>query len=264
MTHSRLTSPCSPPEVRMFGLRLHSVTLAEAEACAEGFIAEGHPHIIVTTDASGIIGALDDPELREIINSADLVTPDGAGVVLAARILGLPVRARCSGCDLVERLCRVATACGRSVYLFGAAPGVAKEAAVNLQKRVEGLQVGGSRDGYFQPEDEPGIVAAISAAKPAVLFVALGIPRQEKWIKSHMQELGVPVCIGIGGSFDVISGRKKRAPVWMQRVGLEWLYRTAKEPWRFPRLKALPRIVCLALGTRLRLCRSFGVQHSAF
>ncbi len=246
---------CLPPEARMFGLRLHCVTLADAEVCAAGFIERGTPRMIVTADASGIIRALDDPEMREILNSADLVTPDGAGVVLAARILGLPIRDRCPGCDLVERLCQVARDHGRSVYLFGAAPGVADDAARNLQARVEGLAVSGCRDGYFTPEDEPGIVAEIKAANPAVLFVALGIPRQEKWIQRYMQELDVPVCIGIGGSFDVISGRKKRAPKWMQQAGLEWLYRTAKEPSRLPRLKALPRIVWLAAITRLGLCR---------
>jgi N-acetylglucosaminyldiphosphoundecaprenol N-acetyl-beta-D-mannosaminyltransferase len=115
-----------------------------------------------------------------------------------------------------------------------------------------GLQIAGCRDGYFKPEDEPALVAEIAAKHPGALFVALGIPRQEKFIKQHMEQLGVPVCIGIGGSFDVISGLKQRAPKWMQRSGLEWLYRVSKEPSRLPRLTALPRIVWLSFRELLR------------
>jgi N-acetylglucosaminyldiphosphoundecaprenol N-acetyl-beta-D-mannosaminyltransferase len=141
---------------------------------------------------------------------------------------------------------------GRSVYLLGAAPGVAEKAAEKLKQQVPNLIVAGCHDGYFTAEEEPLIVADIAARRPAALFVALGLPRQERWIKAHLQELGVPVCIGVGGSFDVISGLKQRAPLWMQRCGLEWLYRVAKEPSRLPRLAALPRLVFLTFAHLLR------------
>ena len=129
---------------------------------------------------------------------------------------------------------------------------MAEKAAENLQVMAPGLQIAGCRDGYFKPEQEAEVVAQIAATHPAALFVALGIPRQELFIKQHMAALGVPVCIGIGGSFDVISGLKKRAPRWMQRTGLEWLYRVSKEPSRLPRLTALPRIVILSFRELLR------------
>jgi N-acetylglucosaminyldiphosphoundecaprenol N-acetyl-beta-D-mannosaminyltransferase len=246
-------APASPPaELTVLGVRVHRVTMAEAMGRVEGFMLQGHPHMIVTSDAIGIIKTQDDPELRRIVNEADLVTADGAGVVLSARLLGLPLDVRVSGCDMVGEICQVAARLGRSVYLLGAAPGVAAKAAAKLREQAPGLRVAGCRDGYFAPEDEPAIIREIAELQPAALFVALGIPRQERWISTHMSELGVPVCMGVGGSFDVISGLKKRAPAWMQRSGLEWLYRIAREPSRLPRLWALPRIVLLTFGQLLR------------
>lgn len=253
----RMMKPANPPavisaEVHVLGVRVDRVTMEEAMQRVEQFIIEDTPHMIVTSDATGVMKAHDDPELMAIVNEADLVTADGAGVILSSRLLNMPLEARVSGCDMVGEICRVAARLGRSVYLLGAAPGVADQAAQKLQQMAPGLQIAGCRDGYFTPADEPALIAEIAALKPAALFVALGIPRQEKWIKAHMQELGVPVCIGIGGSFDVISGLKQRAPRWMQRTGLEWLYRVAKEPSRLPRLTALPRIVLLTFRELLR------------
>ena len=253
----RLMKPANPPEelassINLFGVRVDRVSMEEAMARVERFMREDTPHMIFTGDATGLMKAQDDPELCAIINSADLITADGAGVVLSSRLLNQPLEERVSGCDMVGEISRVAARMGRSVYLLGAAPGVAEKAAENLQKMAPGLQVAGCRDGYFKPDDEAAVVAEIAALHPGALFVALGIPRQEKFIKQHMQALGVPVCIGIGGSFDVISGLKKRAPRWMQRTGLEWLYRVSKEPSRLPRLTALPRIVLLSFRELLR------------
>ncbi len=245
-------SAAASGKVRLLGMPLDPITLADALEQAERFLEEDRPHMIIPPDASAVIRAQRDPELREIIEQADLVAPDGAGVVLAARMLNLPVNVRCAGCDMVEQLCQAATNKGRAVYLLGGEPGVAEEAAANLQQRIAGLQVAGCHDGYFSDEEEPQIVEDIRSKRPGVLLVALGIPRQEKWIKKHLEELGVPICIGVGGSLDVISGRKRRAPVWMQRAGLEWLYRTIKEPSRLPRLVALPEIVWMSIRELLR------------
>jgi len=244
--------PATTSQVRLLGMPLDPITVADALEQAERFLEEDHPHMIVTPDASAVVRAQRDPELREIIEQADLVAPDGAGVVLAARLLNLPVNVRCAGCDMVEQLCQAAANKHRSVYLLGGEPAVAQQAAANLQQRIPGLQVAGCHDGYFTDEEEPQIVEDIRNKRPGVLLVALGIPRQEKWIKKHLEELGVPICIGVGGSLDVISGRKRRAPVWMQRAGLEWLYRTIKEPSRLPRLVALPKIVWMSIRELLR------------
>ncbi len=244
--------PPAAEEVWLLGVRLHAVTYQGALESVGGFMQEGHPHMVVTSDASAVVRAHDDPEFREIMNEADLVTADGAGVVLASKLLDLPLWDKVSGCDLVGDLCAVAAAQGRSVYFLGAAPGVAEEAARKLQERIGALQVAGVHDGYFDEEEEQRIIADIREQRPGLLLVAMGIPRQEKWIKAHLADLGVPVCIGIGGSLDVISGRKQRAPAWMQRCGLEWLYRTVKEPQRLPRLAALPRIVWMTFGELLR------------
>ncbi len=248
----RLMKPAHPPtphdEYDLLGVRIHRVTMKQAMQRVSEFITPGTPHIVVTTDAAGIIRANKDPQMREIINNADLVTADGAGVVLSARLLNLGIDTRVAGCDMVSEICKVAAGMGRSVYLLGAAPGVADKAAENLVRQTPGLQIAGIRDGYFAPEEEPHIIADIRAAAPAALFVALGAPRQEEWIVQHMDELGVPVCIGIGGSFDVISGLKPRAPIWMQRCGMEWLYRAIREPSRIPRLSALPLILWLPVN----------------
>lgn len=238
--------------IRLLGVRITPVTMDEALAQVREFIRDGTPHMIVTSDATGVVRAQEDAELREIMEGADLVTADGHGVVLAARLLNAPIRERVSGVDMVQRLCEVAAETGRSVFLLGGREGVAQAAADKLCSAVPGLQIAGVQHGYFGPEEEPEIIARIRQLRPGVLFVAFGIPRQEKWIRAHMAELGVPVCIGVGGSFDVISGRLKRAPVWMRRCGLEWLYRVCQEPWRLPRLKALPRIAWLALKAMLK------------
>ena len=238
--------------VRLLGVRITPVSMDAALARARDFIADGSPHIIVTSDATGMVRAQEDPELREIMNQADLVTADGQGVVLAARLLNVPIRDRVSGVDMVQRLCELATEAGRSVFLLGGAEGVGDAAAEKLAAAVPGLQIAGVQHGYFEAEDEPAIIERIREAAPAALFVAFGIPKQEKWIRAHMDELGVPVCIGVGGSFDVISGRLKRAPMWMRKCGLEWLYRVIQEPWRLPRLKALPKIAWVAVIAALR------------
>lgn len=250
-----------PSEVRLLGVRLHAVDLNEALGEVERFISEERPHMIVTLDASGVMRAREDEELHRIMEEADLVAPDGAGVVLAARMLNLPLDVRCAGCDMIVDLCRVAARLGRSVYLLGAEPGVAQAAADRLTQQIPGLEIAGCHHGYFSVDEEPQIVEEIKQTRPGVLLVALGIPKQEKWIKKHLQALKVPVCIGVGGALDIISGRKKRAPVWMQRAGLEWLYRTIKEPRRLPRLVALPKIVWMTVQELL--CRDIPSRRSS-
>ncbi len=233
--------------VELFNLRLHPVTMEEALARAEGFIQDGSPHMIVTSDTSAVVRAQEDEELRTIINQADLATMDGQGVVLCARLLNFPVGCRVPGVDMMEQLCAACARLKKPIALLGAQPGVAEEAARALERRYPGLRVVYTHHGYFGPAEEPEIVAAIREARPAALFVAMGIPKQEKWIKSHMDEIRVPVCMGVGGSLDVLAGHVKRAPQWMRQCGLEWLYRTAMEPRRLPRLAAFPKLLFMTL-----------------
>ncbi|MFO8081936.1 MAG: WecB/TagA/CpsF family glycosyltransferase [Armatimonadota bacterium] len=231
-----------PRTVEIFNVRLHPATMEQALARAEEFLRDGQPRMIVTSDTSAVVRAQEDEELRTIINEADLATMDGQGVVLCARMLNFPVAGRVPGCDMMQHLCEICGRLEKPVALLGAAPGVAQEAARVLEQRYEGLRVVYQHHGYFDDDEEQRIVEDIREARPAALFVAMGIPKQEKWIKRHMEQLQVPVCMGVGGTLDVIAGNVKRAPEWMQRCGLEWLYRTATDPRRLPRLALLPKL----------------------
>jgi len=242
--------------VDVLDVPVDSIDMAQAIQRLEQFVRDRSPHMVVTPDASAIVRAHDDPELHGILRRADLVTPDGMGVVWMARVLGEGLRERVPGIDLMQRICQVAASRGYRIYLLGAAPGVAEQAAANLAARYPGLQVVGCQHGYFLPQEEHQVVTQVAAARPDILLVALGVPKQEKWIARHLQELNVPVAIGVGGSFDVLAGKVKRAPGWARACGLEWLWRSLREPRRLPRLLALPRF--FLLGLRWLLSRRTG------
>jgi N-acetylglucosaminyldiphosphoundecaprenol N-acetyl-beta-D-mannosaminyltransferase len=228
--------------------------MAEALEQIHRFVMDGGPHQVVTLDASMCVAARTDPELRRIVCEAELVTPDSAGILWAARRLGMPLKERVSGVDIVEQLAARSPSSGLSLYLLGAEPGVAAEAAERLKAAHPGCRIVGTHHGYFGEADEERIVEAIVACKPDVLCVALGIPKQEKWIARHRDALGVPVMIGVGGTLDVLSGRTQRAPVWMRRTNLEWLYRVLRNPRKLSKVMTLPRFVgmVLAQGQRAR------------
>ncbi len=238
-------------QVQLLGVRVDRVDLAETLARIVEFIESRTPHMIVTSDVTAVVRARSDPEFAQVIAQADLVTPDGTGVVWGARLLDVPFVERVPGCDLVDHVCRLAAQRGYRVFLLGAAPGVAERAARELVRRYPALNVAGTHHGYFSAEEEAAVVRAVASARPDILFVAMGIPKQEKWIRRHLHELGVPLCMGVGGSFDVIAGDIPRAPAWMQRCGLEWLWRTLVQPRRLPRLFALPKFFVLLLWSRL-------------
>jgi N-acetylglucosaminyldiphosphoundecaprenol N-acetyl-beta-D-mannosaminyltransferase len=235
--------------IRLLGMRIDRVTMDEALSLIEGYIRAGTPHHIVTADASMVMTYNEDAEFARIVDASDLVTPDGAGILWATRRLGTPVTAKVSGVDLAARCCALSAEKGWRIFFFGAGPGVAEEARARMLARHPGAQIVGVRDGFFKPEDEGGIVEEIRAAQPDILLAALGIPKQEKFIARHREALGVPVSIGVGGTLDVFSGAVKRAPVWMQNVGLEWLYRVASNPnkRRMSKLKVLPRFALMTL-----------------
>jgi N-acetylglucosaminyldiphosphoundecaprenol N-acetyl-beta-D-mannosaminyltransferase len=216
-------------------------------ATLEEFIRSGEPHMVVTADSSAIVIAAADEEFRRIVNSADLVTADSAGILWAARRLGCPLPERVSGVDLADQLCALCARSGHSVFLYGAAPSVAEAAAANLQARYPGLRIAGMAHGFLNDAEQQRLMETIHAARPQVLLVAMGIPRQEKWIYRNLARLGVPVAMGVGGSFDVFAGRVRRAPVWMQRRGLEWIYRLLSNPRKIAKVATLPRFVWMVL-----------------
>ena len=217
-------------EREILGVKISVVDTAAALEAIEEFISSGRPHQIVTADSSAVVLARKDSELREIINSASLVTPDSIGILWAARRFGRPLPERVSGVDLAELLCERAVGLGHRVFLLGAAPGIAEKAAEKLKQRHPGLVIAGTHHGYFKQSESEAVIDKVRAARPDLLFVAMGIPLQEKWISRHLEALGVPVAMGVGGTLDVLAGKAKRAPKWIQRMGLEWFYRLASNP----------------------------------
>lgn len=237
-------------KVEILGVNVNSLTMAEAVETVKNFIEKGERRLIATANAEMIMRATYDVELKTILNAADLVVPDGAGTVWAAGYLGHPMPERVAGYDLSQELMRLAPSKKYKLYFFGSAPGVADLAKAKAEKWYPGIDIVGTRNGYFSAEDEQSIIADIKAKKPDILLVALGVPKQEKWLYTHLDELNVPVSIGVGGSFDVMAGVMKRAPLWMQKAKLEWLYRGLKQPSRIGRLMALPKFVFKVMGSK--------------
>ncbi len=234
----------------VLGVAFDNVTMDEAVDWALAMLEEDGPHLVVTPNPEIVQRAAKDPEFAGILSKADLVIPDGIGVVYAAKILGRPLKGRVPGIDFASALLERAAGTGRRLFLLGAAPGVAEQAAVNLRAAYPGLAVCGTHDGYFK-EDGP-VVDAIRESGADIVFVCLGFPKQEKWIAAHGEAAGARLYIGLGGSLDVFAGKVERAPESFQKLGLEWLYRLAKEPSRIGRMAKLPLFLVSALGARLK------------
>lgn len=196
---------------------------------------------VVTANPELIMRAQGDPAVRDALAAADMVVADGVGVVWAARRLGTPVPGRVPGVDLAEAIMERGALLGLKVYLLGARRGVASRAAVRLRRRFPGLEVVGAAHGYFAPDEDDEVVARVRASGAHLLLVGLGAPRQELWLSARMDRLGVPAAMGVGGAFDVWAGRLPRAPRWMQKAGVEWIWRAVLQPSRIVRLAALPR-----------------------
>ncbi|SFI01764.1 N-acetylglucosaminyldiphosphoundecaprenol N-acetyl-beta-D-mannosaminyltransferase [Selenomonas ruminantium] len=230
-------------KIDILGVNVDSVTMAQAVAQVQDYMDEKKNVLIATANAEMIMRATHDEELRHILNEAALVVPDGAGTVWAAHHLGYEMPERVAGFDLAQELMRIAPGKKQRIFFFGSAPGVAEKAKAKAEELYPGIEIVGVRNGYFSADDEPEIIAEIKAAKPDLLLAALGVPKQEKWLYQHRDELGVPVSIGVGGTLDVMAGVMKRAPLWMQKAKLEWLFRGALQPKRAGRLLALPKFV---------------------
>ncbi|MBF1703651.1 MAG: WecB/TagA/CpsF family glycosyltransferase [Selenomonas sp.] len=236
--------------VNILGVDVDAVTMAEAVDVVRRAMDTRAGVMVATANAEMLMRATHDEELRRILNASALVVPDGAGTVWAARHLGHAMPERVAGYDLAQELLRCAPAEGRRVYFFGSAPGVAEKAKAKAEQLYPGIEIVGVRNGFFSPADNAAIIAEIRAARPDLLLVALGVPKQEKWIAAHLAELDVPVAIGVGGTLDVMAGVMKRAPHWMQRAKLEWLFRGLMQPKRAGRLLALPKFVLKVHASR--------------
>lgn len=232
-----------PKKVTILGVPVDVITMGEAVARIDGFIEKRTPVLVATANAEMLMRATHDGALRRILQGAAMVTPDGAGTVWAAHHLGHAMPERVAGYDMVQELMREAPAKHRRIFFFGSAPGVADKAKAKAEQLYPGIEIVGTRNGFFTAADEPAIIEEIKAAHPDILLAALGVPKQEKWLAKHLSELSVPVAIGVGGTFDVMAGVMKRAPRWMQRAKLEWLFRGMMQPQRAGRLLALPRFV---------------------
>lgn len=237
--------------VEILGVRVDRVEQYEALARI-GILAqtEGLSQV-VTLNPEYVMRARREPDLMRIINGADLCVPDGIGVIWAARLLGKPLRGRVTGTGLLPEICRISARKGYSVFFLGGRPGVAELAAAELGRRFPDLKVAGVSGNDPGPQMDDITVAEINSSGARVLAVAYGCPKQDHWIDAHRHELtGVHMAIGVGGAFDFISGEIPRAPGWMRRAGLEWLYRLLLEPTRLGRMLALPRFGWTVIRSR--------------
>lgn len=230
-------------QVTILGTNVHSVSQQEALEIIAEFIASGKPHHIITANAEIVYQAYHDQTRRQIINNADLVTADGAGVVWAANYLGQPLPERVTGIDLFHAICRIAGEKQWKIYILGAKQEIIEQAVQNLQTQYPHCSIVGYHNGYFDQQEEEAILNDIKKKQPDVLLVAMGVPKQDDWIITHQKILQVPVAMGVGGCLDVISGKLKRAPQWMQKMSLEWLYRLLLQPSRIGRMMALPKFM---------------------
>ena len=229
-------------KVNILGVMVHKVNVEQAsDRIIEYISASEDAKSVFTPNSEIIMAAYRDPDFCNLLNSSDLLTADGIGVVYASKIVKNPIAERAAGYDIACRTLEKLAKLGGSLYLFGSKPGVAELAAANIESRYSGVKVVGMSDGYFDEVKEKAIIEDIKSTKPDLLFVCLGAPKQERWISAHKAELGAKVCMGIGGSLDVFAGTVKRAPEFYTKHGIEWLYRLMKQPSRFVRMLDLPR-----------------------
>ena len=227
--------------VNILGVPVDMVDKEQASAVFAEIFQQPGCSMIVTPNSEIVQNASKDEELRSLIASADLIIPDGIGLVYASKVMGCPLSERVTGIDFLESIIARLAQTGESIFFFGSKPGVADEAADRMEKKYPGLRVAGTQNGYFQPEEEALIVKQINESGADFLCVALGAPKQERFIAQHRDEFtSVRGAIGVGGSLDVWAGNLKRAPEFYRNHGLEWLYRFIQQPTRFKRMLTLP------------------------
>ena len=237
-------------KTEILGIQFDNLTREEAARRGAELLEEDCFHYVVTPNPEFILAAEGDGEFRAVLNGADLVLPDGIGVVYSARILGRPLQGRVPGIEFAEDMLACLNGTGGRLYLLGAKPGVAEEAGRRILERYPNLTLCGTQDGYFK--DEEAALFKVPPARPDLLFVCLGAPKQEKWMARWGRHTGARLAIGLGGALDVFAGSVERAPESWRKLGLEWAYRLKKEPKRIGRMAKLPLVLVKAAGERAR------------
>ncbi len=237
-------------KIDIMGVQFDSVTMAEALDTAEKIITQGKPSYVVTPNPEIVYETMHDPDFAQLIGNAAMILPDGIGIIYAGKILKTPLKQKLPGVDFATNLLELMAKKGYRLFLFGSKPGVAQLAADKMLATTPTLEICGISDGYFQ--DEAAKVAEIRAAKPHVLFVCLGSPKQEHFMSNYLEQLQIPLMVGLGGTLDAVAGTVKRAPGWMQKLGLEWFYRLIKEPKRYKRMLRLPKFLWAVVKKRLK------------
>jgi N-acetylglucosaminyldiphosphoundecaprenol N-acetyl-beta-D-mannosaminyltransferase len=236
--------------MQILGVKIDNLTMDETLQKIEGFLRDNQQHYLVTPNPEFLVKTQEDKEFKEILNQADLAVPDGIGLIWAARFLGQPLKQRITGTDLMEKICQRAAQKEWSVFLLGGQGGVAEKAAKNLKKKYPGLKVQSTEEIIIASEtrqfrgSQNEIASSLTlfaprndSLSPVILFVAFGAPKQEKWIVQNLEKMpSIKLALGVGGAFNFIAGRIQRAPKFLQRVGLEWLWRLFCQPWRIKRI----------------------------
>lgn len=239
--------------VYILDVPVHPYTMNGAVELLNEKIIAKEQTFIVTANAEIIMMCQKDFDYKAVVaQKADLVLPDGAGAVWAGRKLGYQVPERVAGFDLFNELLKLASEKGYKAFFFGGSPGIAESAAEKAKELNPGVQIVGCRNGYFNDDEAESIIEEINASGAELLFVALGAPKQEKWLADFRDKLKPTILMGIGGSFDVLAGKMERAPLWMQKSSLEWLFRLYKQPSRIGRMSVLPIFVLKVLQRKLK------------
>ncbi len=232
-----------PKRIEILGVPVDCLTMEQTINLVDSVLAGDVAQSVVAVNPEKVMRARVDTRLRDQLQRAAVLIPDGIGVVAAARMLGLGQFNRVPGSELMPKLCDLAARTGRRVFLFGATPEVNERTAQVLRERYRGLKIAGAQHGYLTDDEMPGLIDRINRSKTDIVFVALGSPKQEAWIDRYLPQLNVKLCQGVGGTFDVIAGHVKRAPAAFRAVHLEWFYRLAVNPNRLARQSALPGFV---------------------
>jgi N-acetylglucosaminyldiphosphoundecaprenol N-acetyl-beta-D-mannosaminyltransferase len=229
------------PKVHIFGVPISKMSMKQTVAYLTNAIENRLAHQVITANPIMVMSAVENREYLAIMGQAELIVPDGAGVVWAANYVGEPVAERVAGYDLLHELMKVGETRQWKVYMLGASTEVIEAAAAKLKDMYPAIEIVGCRNGYFGEDEDAEVVRNIVEAAPDLLLVGRSADNQEPWIAKYKQQLQVPIMMGVGGSFDVLSGKLKRAPIFFRKLRLEWFYRLLQEPWRYKRMLVLPK-----------------------